>query len=87
MKLPVVMTNIIYFDEYKINTHFLFIELAELFKTWDVDSIGHIQYSYITAFLGASAPSEESFKKFDTNGDGEYSLTELNKAFGFDTGK
>lgn len=54
------------------------------FRRWDIMGNRKVLYDSLPGYLGESnMPSEEELEKFDTNGDGMYSLRDLANAFGF----
>ncbi|XP_055978303.1 EF-hand calcium-binding domain-containing protein 14 isoform X3 [Sorex fumeus] len=57
-------------------------DLQDLFHKTGQDVNGKLTYQEISNSLGSAVPEPESFRVFDSNGDGRYSLPELRAALG-----
>ncbi|XP_074953795.1 EF-hand calcium-binding domain-containing protein 14 isoform X2 [Phalacrocorax aristotelis] len=57
-------------------------DLQNLFEKAAEDADGKLSYEDLQKLLGSTAQESQSFKKFDTDGDEEYSLQELRLALG-----
>ncbi|XP_054995172.1 EF-hand calcium-binding domain-containing protein 14 isoform X2 [Sorex araneus] len=57
-------------------------DLQDLFHKTGQDVNGKLTYQEISNSLGSAVPEPESFRVFDSNGDGRYSLPELKVALG-----
>ncbi|NWI60518.1 EFC14 protein, partial [Calyptomena viridis] len=57
-------------------------DLQNLFEKAPEDADGKLSYEDLQKLLGSTAPESQSFKEFDTDGDGKYTLKELKLALG-----